>query len=187
MASRLQNKADENFELGFAHFRCGELVDARNCFEMVRDIERDRPRGYIADVFVSCKGQDFHRAIVSLLRALERAETLEDLKIEGFIEKLFGGEDVEAQERGFRRVTESLNLFVNSNPDAPRLNMLLAYYAWLNGDLQTAIAAAEIAEKVEMEESAPHVAKFHRLLIEARDGQSIPSRKDEQPALPHEK
>jgi tetratricopeptide (TPR) repeat protein len=173
-AVRLAKKADECFELGIAYFRNRDLIKARNYFERVRDLQRDRPRAFIADVFVAYDKGDYNRALLSLLRALERAETLEDLKLDRFIERLYKGDDYEEKQRAFKRTVESVNLFVNSRANAPLMKVLLAYYAWLNGDLSTAIAAAEIAAGSAGDQPVPQIEKFRKLLIEAKDGAAVP-------------
>jgi tetratricopeptide (TPR) repeat protein len=170
LLSRLEKKAEDRFELGAAYFRSGDLIKARNCFEIVRHIQRDRPRGYAADVLVSYDRGDYNRAILSLWRALERIGTLEDLRIDRFIETFYDGADFAAKERVFKRTVESVNLFVKSSPAAPHMNLLLTYYAWLDGDLGTAIAAAEIAMERTKEPIAQYAERFLRLLIEAREG-----------------
>lgn len=173
-AVRLAKKADEYFELGIGYFRNRDLIKARHCFERVKDLQRDRPRAFIADVFVAYDKGDHNRALLSLLRALERAETLEDLKLDRFIERLYKGDDYEEKQRAFKRTVESVNLFVNSRKSTPLMKVLLAYYAWLNGDLNTAIAAAEIAAGGAGDQPVPQIEKFRKLLIEAKDGAAAP-------------
>jgi hypothetical protein len=172
--ARLDQKADECFELGIGYFRNRDLTRARHYFERVRGLQREQPRAFIADVFVAYDKENYHRALLSLLRALERAETLEDLKIDRFIERLYEGNDYGEKQRAFRRTVESVNLFVNAQPNAPLMKLLLAYFAWLNGDLNTAIAAAEVAGGGVGDQPLPQIEKFRRLLIEAKDGASAP-------------
>jgi len=172
LANRLEKKADDYFELGIAFFRSRDMIQARNCFEIVRDLQRDRPRGFVCDVLTSYERRDYNQAISSLIRALERAETLDDLKIDRFIERLYEGSDFEEKQRKFRRTVESVNLFVKSQSEPSLVNLLLAYYAWLNGDLGTAISAIKVAEGSADEFTTPQVAKFRMLLIEAKNESS---------------
>jgi tetratricopeptide (TPR) repeat protein len=159
----LDGKADENFELGIAYFRNGDHRRAKHCFRVVKTLEGDRPRAFVADVFVAYETRDYNRAVLSLRRALERSEALSDLKIDGFIDRMYQGSP-EEKRRAFRRTVESVNLDVKSRPGAPRLNLLLAYFAWLNGDVATAISAASLAESVMGERERPVVATFRQRL-----------------------
>jgi hypothetical protein len=164
LAAGLDGKADEYFDLGIGHFRNGDHHGAQHCFKIVKRLQRDRPRAFIADVFVAYETKDYNRAVQSLLRALERSETLSDLKIDRFIERMYQGKSLEEKRRAFRRTVESVNLDVKSQPGAPRLNLLLAYFAWLNGDVATAISAAAIAESAEGKQYRPVVATFRQRL-----------------------
>lgn len=175
LSATLQQQADEYFELGLAYCRAGKLIEAANCLALVKEMERDTPRAFVADVFVSLSSDRYFRAMLSLRRALEAAKTLDDLRIDRFIERLYPGDDIEAQERAFQRQVESVNLFVNANPGAHQQYVLLAYFAWLNGDLGTAISAAETAEKGQDAEFSQEIARFRKLLQETRNAPSAPS------------
>ncbi len=176
LEDRLARKADELFDRGMAYFRNQDLHSARDCFGIVRDLERDRPRAYIADLLVAMGKRDYNRATVSLIRAVDRSETLDDLRIDGFLEKFYAyGEegDLRSAKREYQRLVDSMNHLAKSNPSARHLSALLAYVRWLNGDLDTAISAARAAEEksVDLEEEASHAPfrKFSRLLSESRD------------------
>lgn len=175
MEDRLSRKADELFERGMAYFRNGDLHSARDCFGIVRDLERDRPRAFIADLLVAMGKRDYNRATVSLMLAVDRAETLDDMRIDGFLEKFYAyGEDgdLRSAKREYQRLVDSMNHVAKSNPSARHLSALLAYARWLNGDLDTAISAAQAAEEtpVGMKEDAPVTPfrKFSRFLSESR-------------------
>lgn len=172
LEARIAKQADDYFELGAAYFRNRDLFNARHCFEQVADLQPDSPRARIADVFVAYENSDYHRAVASLLLALNQGQSLDELRIDGFIEKFFEGDDLEAKQRAFGRKVEAINLLAQSQPDAPLVNLLLGFFAWLNGDLGTAITAVEIAEKALDKALVPRVERFRRLLIQAKKAAS---------------
>lgn len=168
LAARLEDKADEYFDLGIGYFRNGDPQGAQHCFQIVKTLQHDRPRAWVADVFVAYETKDYNRAVLSLLRALERSEALSDLKIDRFIERMYQGKSLEEKRLAFRRTVESVNLDVKSQRGAQRLNLLLAYFAWLNGDHATAISAATIAENAMGKRYRPVVATFRQRLSSER-------------------
>ncbi len=196
LASQLQDKADENFEMGISHFRMAQdpdpdgklnreekdnirrkaLIGAQNCFDIVRRIERDRPRAFVADLLVSVDRRSYNRAILSMERSLDRAQNLDELRIDRFIERFYAGPDLKSKRRAFERTLESVNLLAKSSPGAGQMDVLLAYYAWLGDDFGTAITAVETAEAVAGKPLAPEFTKFRQWLIEARDSGHVPGR-----------
>jgi tetratricopeptide (TPR) repeat protein len=170
MADDIKQQAEEYFELGLANYRAGRLNEAADCIALVKEIERDSPRGFIADVFIAQSSQCYFRAIMSLHRAIQNAKSLDDLKIDRFIERMYPGDEVDDQRRAFRREVEVLNLLVNQNPEISQPFILLAYYAWLNGDFGTAVSAAEKAERGSAPDFAQVAARFRKLLQEADRG-----------------
>ena len=177
VAKSLKDRADEDFELALSYFRessapgqDGLLIEARNHISSVLIIDPDAPRGYIVDVFIAYNSKAYNRAFFSLMQALKLAKTLDDLKIDGFVEKMYKGDDVEAKRREFRRTVESVSLLLASSPESKEANVLLAYFAWLNGDLGTAVTAAEAAAKVENPTNGPYVARFRDWLAAAKAG-----------------
>jgi tetratricopeptide (TPR) repeat protein len=167
LETRLQEKAEQNFELGAAYFRSGEMLKARHHFELAGDVWLDKPQPYIAGMLASYELNDFNRAIGDLTRALELAKALDHLKIDDFLNKFYNGEDLAAQKAALGRAVDSVNLLVKSSGEAGGpANLLLAYYSWLNGDSITAAAAAESAARVFPEPTAKHIRKFHGWLLE---------------------
>lgn len=161
----LNRRAEELFELGLSYFRHRDWGEADRCFTIVRILEHDRPRGYVADVFVSFQKQYYARAMASLLRALQLADTSDDLKIAQFVERMYEGENAEAKRREFLRTVEAANMLAVINPDVMHVSLLQAYFSWLNGDLGTATGALNRAAKsVEDETVAQRLEKFRTML-----------------------
>ena len=140
LSKRLEEKADHYYALGVAYFREGEFPKSRDYFQLVRQLEGDHPRAFVAIVLVSVHRDDINTAVMSLIRAIRRAKSLDDLRIEW--------KDFYAKEQNFRRVLDSVNLRAKSGAKANKaLNLMLAYYSFLNDDLNTAIAEAKAAEE----------------------------------------
>ncbi len=170
LATRLRTKADDYYELGASYLRNGEPSAAANCFEIVRGLESRGTRGFLADVFAAVQGERYNRALASLLKALQNAEKLEDLRIEGFLDLMFPGSDESVRRSNFRRTVDNMTALANASPDSPQANLLMAYFAWLDGHVATAITAAENAEKNMDSAYVPHIQKFRRFLTEAQEG-----------------
>jgi hypothetical protein len=145
LAARLEAKGEQSFRLGVAYFRSGDFYAARQQFELARDVWPDRPRVYLACMFASNQVGEPNRGFRELLRAVELAKSLDDLRIEGFPEQFWPGEDEAAAKEAYRRVAEGINLAVRTGGGGELGRLLVAYYAWLNDDRNTALSAAEIA------------------------------------------
>lgn len=143
LSERLEEKADAYYRLGIAYFREGQYPRSRDYFQLVRQLENDHPRAFVAIVLVSLQGEDINTAVTSLVHAIRRAESLADLRIEW--------EEFYTKEQNFQRVVNSVNLMAKSGAGTNKaLNLMLAYYSFLNGDLNTAIAEAKAAEEKAM-------------------------------------
>jgi hypothetical protein len=166
----LRKKADDAFELGLSYFRDGDWTRADDRFTLVRTFEDDRPRAFLADVFVSFNREYYNRAMASLLRALDLAKGPEDLKIDRFIERMYAGENFEAKRGEFLRTLEKVNALATANPDADQISILQAYFTWLNGDWATARNALDrAAKRLTDEEIARRIGRLRALLKEAAD------------------
>jgi len=170
LAARLRSKADDYYELGASYLRNAKPSAAANCFEIVRGLESRGTRGFLGDVFAAVQGERFNRAVSSLLKAFQNAEKLDDLRIDNFVDLMFPGADESARRGNFRRTVDNMTALANANPDSPQANLLMAYFAWLNGHVATAITAAENAERNMDSAYVPHIQKFRRLLAETREG-----------------
>ncbi|MFH1417720.1 MAG: hypothetical protein ABII12_05465 [Planctomycetota bacterium] len=166
LAARLERRAAEAFDLGAAYYRTGDFSRARHSFDMAQQVWSDKAQPYLGAMLTSYRMGSYHRATTELVNAIERMQTLDDLKIEGFIERFFEGEGLSAKQAEFRKIVDSANVFVAATQGSARPNLLLAYFAWMNGDLGTAIAAAEIAPEGYREEQQEHIRRFHELLIQ---------------------
>ena len=139
-SERLKEKADQYYRLGIAYFREGQYPRSREYFQLVRQLEEDRPRAFVAIVLVSLQGGNVNTAVMSLIRAIRRAESLADLRIEW--------KEFYAKEQDFQRVLNSVNVMAKSGTRTNRtMSLMLAYYSFLNGDMNTAIAAAKVVEE----------------------------------------
>lgn len=192
VASRLEDKAEDYFNRGLAFCRKGlaakdrqvrgsSLLRAQQFFELTKQIDEDRARAYAAIAIVAFAREDSNTAVANLEAALDRAHSLADIGVDW---RMF----YENEER-FQQVFERVNGIANANPDSASASLMLAYFAWLGGELSTAITAAEFAKSA-TEPEAPQindrpdlarsdlqetgVARFYRLLVEARAG-PVPS------------
>ncbi len=170
LVSRLRTRADDYFELGASYLRHDEPIAVANCFEIVRGLESKGTRGLVADVFAAVRGESYNRAMTSLLKAIENAQSLDDLQIDQFIDFLYPGEDAATRRSNFRRMADTLTAQANLNPESALANLLMAYFSWLNGNIGTAITATENAERNLDATHVPHVQKFRQFLTEAREG-----------------
>lgn len=179
LAARLQKKANDHFELGIAYFKAEQFLKARQHFQLARQINADHPKSYLAEMIVSYHRKDFNTAVINLEFALNRASSLNDLKIDW--------QEFYSSKQDFQRVVDSVSLLANLPKAPPNLSLMLAYYTWLNGDLNTAISLAQSAEMriqaAKETKTKPSISgttsideepkrdkkRFSRLLIEFRD------------------
>lgn len=139
LSAQLEEKADRYYRQGVASFREGQYPRSRDYFQLVRQLEDDQPRAFVANVLVSLQGSDVNVAVTSLIHAIDRAESLDDLMVEW--------KEFYVKEQDFRRIVNSVNVLAKSGDGTNKaMNLMLAYYSFLNGDLNTAIATAELAE-----------------------------------------
>lgn len=160
IVARLKAKADEYYETAMTAFRKGQNIQAKNYFELVREVEPDATRSYLGSVFVFMHKDDFLQASGILLRALDIMQSLDDVRVD--TTRFY-----KAQEEFNRRV-ERVNYFAQKNKDNSALTMMLAYYSWLKGDVGTAIDAAASAEKNLPAPANAPIKKFRELLIQQR-------------------
>ena len=162
IVKRLQAKADEYYDLGTAAFRQSKLTNAANYFDLVKDIEYDKTRAYLAKAIVAVQRADYLTAHGNLLRAMDLAQDLDSLKID--VSKFYKSPE------DFRRRTELLNLQTQKYTESPIATLTLSYYLWINGDMETAITTATAAEKHSPGLSNVPVKKFRDFLILKRTG-----------------
>lgn len=149
MQAKLATKADESFRDCAASFRTALetkaedrekrnalIAAARSYGEIVIQLEYDRPRGYLAEVLIAYKSGDLNTALVSLELGIRRADTPESLDVDR--EAFFG------QSREWEEMVDSSRETARST-DNPRLHLLQAYFAFLNGDYVAARSSAERA------------------------------------------
>lgn len=170
LTQRISKKADEYFELGAVYFRNGNYLRSREYFKLVHQLEHDRPRAYVADVLASYEQKDLNTTLTSLIYAIESAKSLDSLKLD---RRRFYPSDLR-----FQQVVDSVVILAKSANSNRETSLLLAFYAWLNGDLNTGITAADdLIRILEKDEDSAHradklltlVKRFRSFLIEARD------------------
>lgn len=152
---RLQAKAYEHYEIGRAYFLNGHFDQAKASFGMDREINRDKARPFIADVFVAGETRDMNRAFISLLLGLSRARQAEDV----WISKADFFSDMMRLDRTIAMV----NLQAGQNPDSMPQHLMLAFYAWINGDQGTARTAVARAERIAVQDDGPNIKLVRRL------------------------
>jgi len=148
LSDHLKEKADQYYKTGLSYFRKGQYSRARDYFRLVRQLENDRPRAFVANVIASLQGNDLQSAIMNLVHAINRAESLADLRVE-LSEFYLINQD-------FQRVLNAVNVMAKSGSGTNKsLSLMLAYYSFLNGDMITAVAEAEAAEKQATKDARP--------------------------------
>jgi len=138
LGGRLAREADAYFEKAVEAFRNGNFSQARQYFELVGVIERDRPRAKLGAMFASFQSANVLQASLQLLLALDRTKTADDLRFD---------KDLLYTSAEFQRTLDAVTIWVRKTPDRPEPHLVLAYFAWLNGDLVTAREAIGMAEK----------------------------------------
>ncbi|MFQ5412189.1 MAG: hypothetical protein ACE5EC_07815 [Phycisphaerae bacterium] len=175
LTRRLDQKADVFFELGLVSFRAGKYLKSKEYFKLVQQLEAEKPRAHAAVVLASYEQKDLNTALMSLIFAFERAETLEALDLD--IKRFY------PSDQRFQQVVDSVVILAQSANSEKHTALLLSYYAWLNGDLNTSIAATNgfIRSLERDEETASRtqnlmalVKRFRGQLIEIRDRPSGP-------------
>ncbi len=178
LEARLGRKADEYYRLGLFFFQQGKYRKAGEFFDLVRQLEPDKARGYVAGVLVSYQRRDVASAHSSLVLALDekRSKSLSDLWVDPL--RFY------AKRRAFQTTFKQLSRDAESARSSTGMQLLFSYYAWLNGDMSTAIGSARTAEAgLEAEISrqakargrfvhkdrASYAKRFREMLIEARD------------------
>ncbi len=170
LTQRISKKSDAYFELGAVYFRNGKYLKSREYFKLVHQLEGDQPRAYVADVLASYELKDLNTTLTSLIYAIERAESLDSLKLD---RKQFYPSDLR-----FQQVVDSVVILAKSANSARKTALLLAFYAWLNGDYNTGITATnDFIRILEKDEDTARsgsrlltlVKRFRSFLIEARD------------------
>lgn len=159
LSDRLAQQADEYYELGMAHFRKGDFLKAKNYFAMDREVNREHPRGFLADVLTAGERRDVNRAYASLILGLRRAQSVDELKIDkaAFF----------PDERRFERTLSIMNVVANQSPDQPAGYALMAYYSFLHGDVGATRAALNKARELSATPSGQEPLDRFKALIES--------------------
>ena len=170
LANRLDKMAENNFEFGITYFRESDYPRARHYFDMARDVWHEKPRCYLALTLVAQEMGDTNQACIELMQALKMAKTLDDLRIDNFLDRFYAGDDLDKKRQALNGAVDQVNMkaqqMMKDTPAAAAWNLLLAYYSWLNGDLVTAVSAADKAARALPEGAAEPVARFRDMLVE---------------------
>lgn len=160
LEQRLARLADGYFDNGTQAFTKGKFIQAKNYFDLVRELEPTKTRSYIAMALVATQRTDFATAWWNILQAIDIADDADDLRID--LNRFFkSAEDS-------RRTREAINRAALSYPDVGTISGMLAYYSFLNGDLGTAADAAANAEKNTPSAAAEPIKKFRGMLAQLR-------------------
>lgn len=168
MSMRINSRADKYFELAAGYFREQDLLRAKSYLNLVREVDRDSPRGYLADVIVAYTSADIYRAYNSLLLGVNRCKTADDLTIDraAFFKTV----------SDFRAVYDSSTLLARNHPEQTTPRMLMAYFAWLAKDTAVAISTLEpLAETAATPEARSTAQKFLDLIRTAPATSAIPA------------
>lgn len=167
--SDLKRRADDFFEVGAGYFRAGDFIRAKNYFDMDREVHRDQPRAYIADVFCACEKRDMNRAYLSLVMALCRAQSADDLRID--TSKFFKSDEQ------LERTKNVLEIVASRSTDTAAPALLLAFYSWLQNDLPAAQefltkAMPDPSKRTGDKERAEAILRFAKYVEDARSAPS---------------
>ncbi|HVP13461.1 MAG TPA: hypothetical protein VMV94_19970 [Phycisphaerae bacterium] len=166
LQERINKTADDNFELGMSYCREGDLLRARYHFDLAKHLWLDKSRPRLACMAVAFESEDYFQATAELLQALRLAKTLDDLRIEGFADQFYPGNDPAEKRRALARTIDAVNRFVVATDNNPLAKLLLAYYSWLNGDVGVAASTADAVSQAIPEPGAGYVRKFRDMLTE---------------------
>lgn len=170
----LRRQEADYYAKGVEYFRQGKLRQAAASFSSCKTLDGANARFYVANLVVDYERGNNNSAVIHLLKALRHAETLEDLRIVVEDAPSTGAKGFYLRDdRGsmFANTVDRANVSANlaTGDGAGYAHLLLAFFAWLNGEVSTAIHAAELAEK--SLSAVEHVAiatKFRELLIDER-------------------
>jgi len=179
MAERLRRRYDEYSVQGLAYFKQKNYIRARDCFDICRGLDRKNPWPYAMDTFVAMETQEFSRAANSLVGAVTRARSLEDLKLDV---KLIYGDELDFE----KTLNSASNLASADAKDetGKRIKagqLLLAYCAWHNNDLPTAVSAAQAAARSFPGDAGEGAQRFADLLKAEASGKKSDPEQDETP------
>lgn len=163
--AQLGLRADDYYEMGAAYFRSGDLTRAKNYFGMDREVHRDQARAYLADVICAVENRDMNRALASLHLALRRVKTIDDLRVE---KSKFYPDTAQ-----FDRTVNVLNVVANQSTDPVGPALLIAFYAWIDGDYATANASIakalpDQAGTITHKDRSEGIKRFAQFIEEAR-------------------
>lgn len=181
LENRLDNVARERFNLGAAYARSGDYLRAEQSFDIAKQIWADDPKPYLAGMYVAFKQRNTNTALSQMILALDRVKTLDDMNIDRFVETFYTGESPEEQQEAFRSTLEALNMTSVVGGDSP-LNVLLAYFAWVDGDIDAAVQAAESANRAFGARHEETIGKFRDLLAAEKQARQSPSKERKEPA-----
>lgn len=142
MAERLRKKYEEYKAEALKFFTARNYVRARDCLDICRGLDRKNAWPCAMDTLVAMQTRDYSRAFNSLLGAINRAKSLEDIKLD--IDLLYGDKlDFE------KSLNDASNLASATTSDKvqPAGQLLLSFFAWHNKDLPTAVSAAQSAAR----------------------------------------
>ncbi len=176
LQSVLNRRKEAYYAKGVDYFSDGRLSQARNCFEICKTLDRDNARYFAADAVVAFTHKDANRAVLDLYAAIRRADALDELRIPIMNNRLTGERGFYGDDRGaFERVVDDVNIWANaSQGTSGHAKVLLAYFAWLKGELRTAVTATRDAERDLPEDLLPVVTKFRGFLL-AEQEQAAPT------------
>ena len=133
-------------------------------FESAQQLMPHDPSNYIAATIVEREKKNLSTALVRMMQGLSRLESLTDLD--------FGREDFFVDERDWSRRLDDVNVLAK-NANLPEPYLMLALYAYLNGDRSLARSSTEEAlRRYEKKADSPSNSSFEALEFEKRIDQS---------------
>lgn len=160
LASRLSRMAEEYYASGSSSFTKKDWISARKYFDLVRELEPDKPRANIALTLVATQRAEFASAWMHFLKAVDVAHSADDLRVN--VSQFWANPDE------LRKTREEVNRAVQKFPEYGAIAGMLSYYSFLIGDLGTAADAVANAEKNTTEEYKEPIKKFRDMLLELR-------------------
>lgn len=160
LANRLSRMADEYYISGSRSFIKKQWITSRNYFDLVRELEPDKPRAYLALTLVSTQRAEFASAWMHLLKAVALVQSADDLRVN--VSQFWASPD------DLRKTREEVNRAAQRYPNIGAVAGMLSYYSFLIGDLGTAADAAANAEKFTSADYVEPIKKFRGMLLELR-------------------
>jgi hypothetical protein len=143
------------------------LTMARSYFEMYRSAMREDPKGYFAVGIVSFANGDFAQSYASLRGGILLVKTADDLHPDQLQRDRFFKDP-----SCFRELFDRASALCAARNERDTTGVILSYFAFLYGDLPTALSAAEQLETLPDPELVAVAKTYRKALAEAGEAKT---------------